>query len=173
MTDSNAPVALDGNGMPQGFLQHVEELSVIRVELRPDGILIITLNRPERLNAFDERMIREMRSVIWKANFDDRIRVIVITGTGAHSAPAGTSTASTTKTIFQLPGYRAYVRANHELFDDLEAIEAGHCRSQRHLCGWRRGDGDRLRLRMARRARSSCYRKTNLASSLRPARAHA
>ena len=123
MTDSNAPVALDGNGMPQGFLQHVEELSVIRVELRPDGILIITLNRPERLNAFDERMIREMRSVIWKANFDDRIRVIVITGTGRAFCAGRDINGLDYENNLPTAGYRAYVRANHELFDDLEAIE--------------------------------------------------
>jgi enoyl-CoA hydratase/carnithine racemase len=123
MTDSNAPVALDGNGMPQGFLQHVEELSVIRVELRPDGILIITLNRPERLNAFDERMIREMRGVIWKANFDDRIRVIVITGTGRAFCAGRDINGLDYENNLPTAGYRAYVRANHELFDDLEAIE--------------------------------------------------
>jgi enoyl-CoA hydratase/carnithine racemase len=123
MTDSNAPVALDGNGMPQGFLQHVEELSVIRVELRPDGILIITLNRPEKLNAFDERMIREMRSVIWKANFDDRIRVIVITGTGRAFCAGRDINGLDYENSLPTAGYRAYVRANHELFDDIEAIE--------------------------------------------------
>jgi enoyl-CoA hydratase/carnithine racemase len=123
MTDSNAPVALDGNGMPQGFLQHVEELSVVRVELRPDGILIITLNRPEKLNAFDERMIREMRSVIWKANFDDRIRVIVITGTGRAFCAGRDINGLDYENNLPTAGYRAYVRANHELFDDLEAIE--------------------------------------------------
>lgn len=123
MTDSNAPVALDGNGMPQGFLQHVEELSVIRVELRPDGILIITLNRPEKLNAFDERMIREMRSAIWKANFDDRIRVIVITGTGRAFCAGRDINGLDYENNLPTAGYRAYVRANHELFDDLEAIE--------------------------------------------------
>jgi enoyl-CoA hydratase/carnithine racemase len=123
MTDNNAPVALDDNGMPQGFLQHVEELSVIRVELRPDGILIITLNRPERLNAFDERMIREMRSVIWKANFDDRIRVIVITGTGRAFCAGRDINGLDYENNLPTAGYRAYVRANHELFDDLEAIE--------------------------------------------------
>jgi enoyl-CoA hydratase/carnithine racemase len=123
MTDSNAPVALDGNGMPQGFLQHVEEPSAIRVELRPDRILIITLNRPERLNAFDERMIREMRSVIWKANFDDRIRVIVITGTGRAFCAGRDINGLDYENNLPTAGYRAYVRANHELFDDLEAIE--------------------------------------------------
>src|SRR5262245_53306959 len=42
----------------------------------------ITLSRPERLNAFDWRMLVELREALWHATFDDSVRVIVITGEG-------------------------------------------------------------------------------------------
>ncbi|MDP8911593.1 MAG: enoyl-CoA hydratase/isomerase family protein [Actinomycetota bacterium] len=42
----------------------------------------ITLNRPERLNAFDFRMLREIARACEDASWDDDIRVIVVTGTG-------------------------------------------------------------------------------------------
>ena len=42
----------------------------------------ITLNRPERLNAFDFRMLRELARACEDASYDDEIRVVVLTGAG-------------------------------------------------------------------------------------------
>ena len=42
----------------------------------------ITLNRPQVLNAFDFRMLRELARACEDASWDDAIRVVVITGTG-------------------------------------------------------------------------------------------
>jgi len=42
----------------------------------------IRLNRPERLNAFDFRMLRELARAAEDASWDDEIRVVVLTGTG-------------------------------------------------------------------------------------------
>jgi enoyl-CoA hydratase/carnithine racemase len=42
----------------------------------------ITLNRPERLNAFDFRMLRELMRACEDASYDDEIRVVVLTGAG-------------------------------------------------------------------------------------------
>jgi enoyl-CoA hydratase len=42
----------------------------------------ITLNRPERLNAIDERMPREIRAAVEAANADDEVHVIVLAGAG-------------------------------------------------------------------------------------------
>jgi enoyl-CoA hydratase/carnithine racemase len=42
----------------------------------------ITLNRPERLNAFDFRMLRELVRACEDASWDDEIRVVVLTGAG-------------------------------------------------------------------------------------------
>ena len=42
----------------------------------------ITLNRPERLNAFDFQMLRELARACEDASWDDEIRVVVLTGTG-------------------------------------------------------------------------------------------
>ena len=40
----------------------------------------ITLNRPARLNAIDDRMPREIRRAVEAANADDQVHVIVLTG---------------------------------------------------------------------------------------------
>jgi enoyl-CoA hydratase/carnithine racemase len=42
----------------------------------------ITLNRPERLNAFDFQMLRELARAAEDASWDDEIRVVVLTGAG-------------------------------------------------------------------------------------------
>lgn len=47
-----------------------------------ENILTITLNRPDRLNAFNHYMMREMIEVFDKADADDEVRAIIITGEG-------------------------------------------------------------------------------------------
>jgi len=53
------------------------------VEIARDGaVLTITLNRPDVLNAFDFRMLRELARACEDASWDDDIRVVVLTGAG-------------------------------------------------------------------------------------------
>ncbi len=47
-----------------------------------DGILTITLNRPERLNAWTQTMSRELISAFDRADADDEVRVVIVTGAG-------------------------------------------------------------------------------------------
>lgn len=123
MSKAKTPVMLDEKGFPEGFLQHVEDMQTIKVTVPEAGILLITLNRPEKLNAFDEHMIREIRSVIWKANFDDSIRVVVLTGAGRAFCAGRDISGLDYENNLETAGYRAYVRANHEMFDDFENLE--------------------------------------------------
>jgi 2-(1,2-epoxy-1,2-dihydrophenyl)acetyl-CoA isomerase len=46
------------------------------------GVLTITMNRPEKLNAFNDTMLQEMIEAIEAAAQDDSIRCVVITGAG-------------------------------------------------------------------------------------------
>jgi enoyl-CoA hydratase/carnithine racemase len=52
------------------------------IEQLEDGILTITLNRPERLNAWTETMARELISAFDRADADDEVRVVIVTGAG-------------------------------------------------------------------------------------------
>jgi enoyl-CoA hydratase/carnithine racemase len=47
-----------------------------------DNILTLTLNRPERLNAFTRDMLEEMIDAFDRADADDGIRAIIVTGAG-------------------------------------------------------------------------------------------
>ena len=46
------------------------------------GVAVITLNRPEKLNAWRGEMERELRAAMRAASDDDAVRVIVLTGAG-------------------------------------------------------------------------------------------
>ena len=47
-----------------------------------DNILTITLNRPEKLNAFTRGMMAEMIDALDQADADDSVRAIIVTGAG-------------------------------------------------------------------------------------------
>src|SRR6266436_6045111 len=47
-----------------------------------DNIATITLNRPEKLNAFTGIMMNEMLDAFDKADADDNVRAIIVTGAG-------------------------------------------------------------------------------------------
>lgn len=50
---------------------------------RVDGrVATLTLNRPKRLNAIDDRMPAELEAAVARANADDAVHVIVLTGAG-------------------------------------------------------------------------------------------
>jgi enoyl-CoA hydratase/carnithine racemase len=47
-----------------------------------DGVLTVTLDRPERLNAWTATMGRELIEAFDRADADDEVRVVVVTGAG-------------------------------------------------------------------------------------------
>jgi len=47
-----------------------------------DSVLLITLNRPQILNAFNRDMMAEMIDALDKADADDNVRAIIVTGAG-------------------------------------------------------------------------------------------
>src|SRR5918911_2694501 len=57
------------------------EFEDIRYEVA-DGVLTITLHRPDRLNAFTGTMGRELIEAFSRADADDEVRAVVVTGEG-------------------------------------------------------------------------------------------
>src|SRR5437868_13344584 len=53
----------------------------IRYETK-DGILTITLNRPDKLNAFTGKMLSELLDAMDRSERDDDVRAVVFTGAG-------------------------------------------------------------------------------------------
>jgi enoyl-CoA hydratase/carnithine racemase len=48
------------------------------------GVLTLTLNRPDQLNAYTAQMGRELAAAFVRADSDDAVRVVVLTGAGKH-----------------------------------------------------------------------------------------
>jgi enoyl-CoA hydratase/carnithine racemase len=70
----------------------LEELKVTRYEAT-GAVATVTLNRPERLNAWTGRMESEYRALLARAAQDPSVRVIVVTGAGRGFC-AGADTAA-------------------------------------------------------------------------------
>lgn len=49
---------------------------------RTDGVLVVTLDRPDQLNAFTPTMADELEETFVQANTDDSVRAIIVTGAG-------------------------------------------------------------------------------------------
>ncbi len=62
-------------------------------ELR-DRVLTVTMNRPDRLNAFTTQMMLDWLQLLDEIDADDEVRAVVVTGAGAASARAPISAAA-------------------------------------------------------------------------------
>ncbi|MCZ2442451.1 MAG: enoyl-CoA hydratase/isomerase family protein [Flavobacteriales bacterium] len=54
-----------------------------------DGVCLITINRPDKLNALNRATIAEISDCVTKSGLDSAIRVIIITGSGEKAFVAG------------------------------------------------------------------------------------
>ena len=83
------------------------------------GVLTITMNRPEVLNAFNDTMLRELGDVLEDAARDETVRCVVITGAGRafgagqdlRSFAAIHASGEPVKVIEHLGNYHRIVRA--------------------------------------------------------------
>src|SRR5436309_13329728 len=65
-----------------------KEYQHLLFERRPNGVLLITLNRPEVLNATNDRLHWELTQIWLTIDRDEDTRVAVVTGAGRR-VPAG------------------------------------------------------------------------------------
>ncbi|RIA89204.1 ClpP/crotonase-like domain-containing protein [Glomus cerebriforme] len=57
-------------------------LKTFEIEVNPDGITILTLNRPERANALNDELLQDwIRSIEW-ANDAEQVKIVIVTGKG-------------------------------------------------------------------------------------------
>jgi enoyl-CoA hydratase/carnithine racemase len=62
-------------------IKSLAEFETLKLELE-DGIALLTLNRPEKLNAFNPLMNRELIAAFDVTDADDDVRAVIVTGAG-------------------------------------------------------------------------------------------
>jgi enoyl-CoA hydratase/carnithine racemase len=86
---------------------------------KKDGIGIITLNRPEKLNALSREVLVDLLEALEYASRDPDVRVIVITGAGKAFC-AGADVVEFTKSLVEI---KEFIDLGRRVFDFLESLE--------------------------------------------------
>ena len=93
-----------------------ERFETIRVDIS-DHVCRVTLDRPEVLNAFNDRMRQEIRST-WRAlRRMDEVRVVVVTGAGERAFCVGVD-RSDALVALEDAGDKLYGTSNNYMYDD-------------------------------------------------------
>lgn len=86
-------------------------------------VTVVTLNRPEKLNAWNASMRARLGEVIEECARDADLRVLILTGAG-RAFSAGEDVGEMDElTRLGSRGFRAEVRTIHQVFDLIEAVE--------------------------------------------------
>ncbi len=97
-------------------------MEFIKVE-REQGIAVLTLNRPDTLNSWNQKMRDELRAAVRSLVEDDALRVLVITGEGRAFSAGEDVRGMKGLADIGTRGFRRVARDIHNVFDEIEAIE--------------------------------------------------
>jgi enoyl-CoA hydratase/carnithine racemase len=64
-----------------------------------DGIMTLTINRPEKMNAFTREMMDEMMAAFDESDADDSVKAVIVTGAGDRAFCAGADLSGGGKTF--------------------------------------------------------------------------
>jgi len=95
----------------------MKEMSTLLTEIT-EGILIVTINREDKLNALNKTVITELDEVITEIYNNDEIRGAIITGKGNKAFAAGADIAEF-KGLDEAGG-RALAKKGHDVFNKIE-----------------------------------------------------
>ena len=85
---------------------------------RDDAVALVTINRPQVLNALNTATLDELRRVILDLKRDDSVRVVILTGAGEKAFVAG---ADINELAVQTPtGGREHALAGQHVLDLIE-----------------------------------------------------
>lgn len=65
------------------------DLVNLNIETRDGGVAVLTINRPDKLNALNAAVIAELDAAFSRLDADDAVRAIVVTGAGPKAFVAG------------------------------------------------------------------------------------
>lgn len=92
----------------------------VRVGTPEDGIRVVTLDRPEKLNALNAQVLEELGAAVAAAKSESGLRCLVITGGGEKAFIAGADIGELAK-LTPIEG-REQSRRGQALLDSIEAL---------------------------------------------------
>lgn len=96
----------------------------VTVDDEADGVRVLTLNRPERMNSWNAQMRQEMREAVEDTALDAGVRVLIVTGAGERAFSAGEDVGGMGDlAALGTKGFRAHAHRIHDVFDTIEAME--------------------------------------------------
>ncbi len=85
-----------------------------------DGVAVVTLNRPDKLNAINTGVLADLNRAFRQARSDDGVRGVVLTGSGDKAFAAGADIAQFTE-LDALDGHRFALRGQ-SVFNTIEGM---------------------------------------------------
>ncbi|UCC76062.1 MAG: enoyl-CoA hydratase/isomerase family protein, partial [Anaerolineales bacterium] len=85
-----------------------------------EGIATITINRPEVMNALNEKVLRELKEAIARVREDRSVRVVIITGEGPAFVAGADVRAMLTKDLIEI---REFTQFGNSVMNDVERLE--------------------------------------------------
>lgn len=92
------------------------------LEARQDGVVTLTLNRPERMNAFSDPMIRGLIEALPRLGADPAVGAIILTGAGRGFCAGGDVKAMATRGEFNFEERLEDLRFRHQVTLMLRTI---------------------------------------------------
>jgi len=89
---------------------------------KEEGIAIVTMNRPERLNALSFKLKEELSSVFDVMEKDDEVKVVILTG-GPKAFSAGADIKERSTVQMSQPQFFFNQRKTHDFFCKIEDFE--------------------------------------------------
>jgi len=96
------------------------DLETLLYEVDADGIALVTINRPEKLNALTNQTLDELEHVFLHVDGNDAVRAVIVTGAGTKSFVAGAD-ISQFRNLTALDGHRFALRGQ-AVFNRIESL---------------------------------------------------
>src|SRR5919201_5896833 len=89
-----------------------------------DGVALLTLNRPGKLNALDYALVDALSAALEAAEADGRVRVVILTGVGDRAFSAGADIAEFARSVDagMEPALHEFVRRGQALTRKIENL---------------------------------------------------
>ena len=93
-------------------------LDLFTIDRRDRGFAVVTMARPDKLNAMNRQWFRELPEILAELDDDDAVRSCVLTGAGRAFSAGGD--IEMFKELGDLRTYRSHLRAVYDAFHSLE-----------------------------------------------------